>query len=778
MIDRNRIRIGNQAAAAITAAVLAFLVFLFRYPILPPGVWEDVAAGAGLRPPTDVLNGFVRGVYALIFAQLSDHATALFTIRALGWVSAALIALLVYRILRLSHPYVLQFSDDPRGALPTRCGLAACCLLFLCNDVIWSSVQALSATGLRLTVLLAAIWMTLVYIRSRRMRFATIAMFLFCLLTGETALGYLGALWVMFVALAPQRDGKDPTQKNQLALIVLRRVLVIEFFVSIAVVLTLEAVLFNAQDGVYSGESGMTDFISSYIGGMLSSIWNAASWKRWTLGFATIVAPFLLLLKLYPQDFDKDNFLTTHRAIAYACIGIVAWTQACCIDSLSFRFWLFDRSALSPLLFAVLTLLSVIMLLWIALLIGCRLYFNSARELSDFYYEDDRRTAIGEKAVRLMSRLEAWAKPGCLVLAAVTVLIPPVLRYEGTQRRMMALIGEYLEESVRECEGIDRVVTDGALDAGLELAAFREDRELLAFSMTAGLKPRDVALRQRGITAADDFESLKAGFPNTLRSWIENGSPRLDTLGTQLALNAWRKLPRKDRPTVYGVIAKPQKNFDELISTQNWGRDFAQRIIDLYSESAPSKIADGRLFEIFLFMQFRVARFCQWRAEAAGAREWGKNSTIEQALADKLDELNPSYQNAKRMLAQANGRQNVTLTPRENLQLCLRNADFDAAVPFAELVFKANPDDPEANWAIGMHHFQQRNFVHAEPFLANCLKARPDDPAVLNNLAIAEREIGRLDAAERHIREGLERLPDSPHLHRTLDSILKAKGEK
>lgn len=107
-----------------------------------------------------------------------------------------------------------------------------------------------------------------------------------------------------------------------------------------------------------------------------------------------------------------------------------------------------------------------------------------------------------------------------------------------------------------------------------------------------------------------------------------------------------------------------------------------------------------------------------------------------------------------------------------------RNADFDAAVPFAELVFKANPDDPEANWAIGMHHFQQRNFVHAEPFLANCLKARPDDPAVLNNLAIAEREIGRLDAAEHHIREGLERLPDSPHLHRTLDSILKAKGEK
>lgn len=136
MGDRNGIRIGNLAVAALTAAALALLVWLFRYPILPPGVWEDVAAGAGIRPPVGVLGGFVRGIYAFVFAKTPDPATALFAIRALGWTTAAAIAFLAYLILNLAHPYTKRLADCTQGAWLAEGCLVGSCVLFLCNDVV------------------------------------------------------------------------------------------------------------------------------------------------------------------------------------------------------------------------------------------------------------------------------------------------------------------------------------------------------------------------------------------------------------------------------------------------------------------------------------------------------------------------------------------------------------------------------------------------------------------------------------------------------------------
>ena len=779
MGDRNGIRTGNMTAAVVTAAVLAFLVWLFRYPILPPGIWEDVAVGAGLRPPVGVIGGFVRGIYSLVFTHIRNRDAAFFIIKALGCLSAGLVSFAVYQILNLTHPYLLMLAEHPLGSLLARWSLAGACVLFICNDVVWNAVQAFSATGLQLMTILFAVWLTFKFHATRKRRFALAAMFFHTLLIGETALGYVGAVWVVFAAMHIDRSDKESALKNPLARMFFRRVLMLEFFAVAALAIYAEYRLFTVQGGVFAEEeSGLLLFITTYIGGLLDTIHAAATWKHWVLAFLAVIAPFLVLLRFYKRDFAGDNFIPNYRIAVYIGIGIVSWTQVCGIPGLSFRYWMLNRTAMSPVIFALFTLLSVITLLWTMLLFVVRLNFDTARDMAAFHFDDESKTDIGRRILRIMTLIEHYTKPGVLCLSAATLLTALCLRYEGRTRQMLTLIGDYLRETVRECKGLERLVTDGALDAALELTAFREGQTLYTLSMTAGHKPRDIELRRRGIDAPDDRESLRTGFPNTLRGWIGNSSPVLQTLGTQLALDMWRKVPRKDRPTVYGTVARLNKDLDEIFRTQSWGRDFAQRVIDVYEDGPHPKTIDRRIYEAFLFVQFRTARFCQWRAEAAGTRKWGEDSQLEQSLADRLDKLNPSYQNAKRMLDRVNGSRNITLTPRENLRICLENADFNAAVPFAELVIQANPADPEANWALGMHHFKQRNYVHAEPYLTRCLKERPQDPAVLNNLAIVEREIRRLDAAEKHIREGLEILPESPHLHRTLDSILKAKGLK
>ena len=780
MNERNVHRNGNLAVAAAVAAAVAFLSWLFRFPVLSPHVWDDVAAGALLRPPAGVIGGFVRGLHQLVFALFSDPESALFAITASGWLSAAVIAFLAYQVLwNLAQPYAEQLSEWPAGRLLTRGCLSVATVLFVCNDAVWTATQALSATGLQLAMILAALWMTLKFLWEKRRRYAFAAMLLYGLLVGETPVGYAGAVLIVVIAMRTERVEEESALTNPLARMFFRRMLTLEFFAAVTAALAAEIWIFTVQGGVHTGESALVDFVASYGGGLWNVVRTAASWRQWVLSVVVVLAPAYLALHNFRRQLEGDDFLPTYQIVVNFLLGILAWTQACGITRLSFRFWFADRTELSPLLVALFALVSCATLVWLALILGARLYYGAAREWAGFHYDDACETNDGRRTIRVMTRLERWSKPAFVVFVVATLVTAVAMRYEATPRRMMALVGEYLDETVRECAGLERLVTDGALDAGVELVSLRSGGSLLAVSMTAGNGPRDVKIRQRGITATDDLESLQSGFPNTLRSWIDFKPEVLKSVGVQLALDQWRKESPENRPTAYGVVARiGGKDADEFERTKAWAMDFAGRILELYADSVPDGIIDRRLHELFLFVQFRVARFCQWRAEAAGTAEWGDVSRAEQDLADRLDAKNVSYQEAKRITALATGVRNLALTPRESLKMCLQNADFNAAIPFAERVYAADPDDPQANFAFGMHYLLAKNYSRAEPYLVRCLAKRPQDPAVLNNLAIAERELGRYEIAEKHAREALVLFPDSPHLHRTLDSILKAKDAK
>ena len=118
------------------------------------------------------------------------------------------------------------------------------------------------------------------------------------------------------------------------------------------------------------------------------------------------------------------------------------------------------------------------------------------------------------------------------------------------------------------------------------------------------------------------------------------------------------------------------------------------------------------------------------------------------------------------------------LSPREGLVIGLARADFALAGRYAAPVLAADPDDPRANFALGMMYFQDEQYSRSEQYLAKCLKRRPDEPAVLNNLAIVQMKLGKLDEAEQNVRRVLEKHPDISEAKKTLDRVLKAKSEK
>ena len=117
-------------------------------------------------------------------------------------------------------------------------------------------------------------------------------------------------------------------------------------------------------------------------------------------------------------------------------------------------------------------------------------------------------------------------------------------------------------------------------------------------------------------------------------------------------------------------------------------------------------------------------------------------------------------------------------TPREGLVIGLARADFTLASQFAQPILRSDPDDPRANFAVGMKHYLDEQYARAEYHLVRCLKRRPNEPAVLNNLAMAQLKLDKLDDAEANARKALSIIPTSQEIQRTLNSVLAARKAK
>ena len=75
-----------------------------------------------------------------------------------------------------------------------------------------------------------------------------------------------------------------------------------------------------------------------------------------------------------------------------------------------------------------------------------------------------------------------------------------------------------------------------------------------------------------------------------------------------------------------------------------------------------------------------------------------------------------------------------------------------------------------------MNFFQSERWALAADSLEACLKRKSREPAVLNNLALALKEMGRFDEAEKRAREALALVPRSAEVKATIVEIASARA--
>jgi tetratricopeptide (TPR) repeat protein len=214
---------------------------------------------------------------------------------------------------------------------------------------------------------------------------------------------------------------------------------------------------------------------------------------------------------------------------------------------------------------------------------------------------------------------------------------------------------------------------------------------------------------------------------------------------------------------------------EEIEKGVNAAYKLSERLLMFYTEGLPPVIAGPRVNDLFLFMQWRLARLARLRAERYDHEGKTDRSLEEIRISDTLDEKNASLKRILEGMARLRELTMRQMTPREGLQFALVRADFTLARKYAEPILDADPDDPNANFGMGMSYFMQEQFGRAEEYLQRCLKKNSKEPAVWNNIAVLQLRTGRFDEALKNAQKALSLIPDSAEVKDTIRQIEKAK---
>ena len=499
--------------------------------------------------------------------------------------------------------------------------------------------------------------------------------------------------------------------------------------------------------GLEANGWSVNDIYFRYMGGYWHVFADAASLIGWSLGLGVCLIPLIVVLCMFSKSVRDDQPMPFNYGVMLFFVGALAAMQTGAFPAS--RFWTYatdDVMVGSGFLLAFFTACAMTSFG----LVG-----------AGFAFECQRKYLTGG----LDDEVFAWEKPGRLLKGVVPVLACCVAVLALTHLRkpveaeMQSIVDDAVAETVEECDGVRWLFTDGRLDAGVELAAAARGLELTTLDMMSGATTWEESIRTRGFApGSDDYEAAAKGIPGLLRIWAGEKTNGMDRAAIQLGFEFWKR-ERRPLPKASGLVARETGFTDgDVERGVARAKELSQRILEI-APKVESADPSPALASAFSAVTWRLSRFARLRED----RE----------LADELDLSNSALKKMLSVIEYERMRTFMQLTPREGLQLALRRADFAEARRYSTVVLHNDEDDPEANFAVGMHALVVKDFQNAETYLKRCLKRRPNEPAVLNNLSIICRKQRRWKEAEDFARKAMEILPGSPEVRQTLSDALK-----
>ena len=776
-----RIGLGDLAISGVIALATAFFLWLWEYPMVHPAVWDDVAAATGVRPATHVVPGFFV-VFVHAMRSLFGVGGTLRLLPVLGHVALAVIAVLVYAALREMLAFIMRARPQMsrRRTFVMRVASIVGAAAFVCNDAVWTAGQCLSENTILMGLTLLAIEFFFVFLRKGTLKYAYFSSLALGLLCAETPMGFL--LLVSFVAvnylvLEVMPGLESPFYKPAL-IAVGKWYMTFIFLAALAAGITANCVSYISLGGLSSVGESVGTVPLSYLIGYWERITGAADISGYVLIVGVCLVPFIVTMVRFPSAADEETFLQYSTGVVFMFCGVAALSQSASLPAL--WFWTHCNVG-SGYLLSVGAFLSAVTLAGAVTILGvdslCR---NHARLAKQVYGADDEELASSPAVRRMM----VGFRRTCLVVVPIAILLAMAPgRVKTATRAMLAVIRDAVVETVTEVDGTRYLFTDGHLDSALEVESARRGVLLNCLSLFGGSSKNAIYLRTRGMEGdSEDLFSFKHDAGMGLRAWIKDRPAKLKGCAAQMGFDLWKR-DGKAIPPMGGVMAHPAGWRSEEVRARGIevAHALAARVLDFQSSGGLSKCNDKSIRSAFIAIQWRLARSCISRGECSDLRGEADNAIKEAALAKRLNESNPAYNELIAMLTRQNELMMQRLTPREGLQLALVRADFTMGKMYGETIVSNDPSNPDANFALGMFYLKENQLTRAEEFLKRCLVSRPNEPAVYNNLAMIQLKQGRLDAAETNVKKALALLPDSSVVLDTkiaIDSARKAQTEQ
>ena len=784
MNERERLTRSDFAWALMLGVVTAALAWFWGGEGIPSDLWEEISVAAGLRPPTApfpcVWHAMVQGLFSLLGVN-----GGLFALRVMGPLALGIATGVGFILLYELVPAVLRGRMQLAGwsRFIVRIVLAQGAVCFACSEPVWNVCRFFSPATLQFLITTAAASLCARAFRLRIMRLLYAAAAMLGVLAAETPVGIVMPIGLVIYGWwkggrASVPGAPDPLINPFVRTMVVRRI-TYSFFLGFLPTIALNVVFFSSHDGLEAFSWNGFEYVLHFVARYVQLFATAASVIGW--GFIAIFAvlPLVLAGVLLRRATDDDKFMPLNYGIFYVLAGIVAFLQLAGWRVFWFWAWTTPQNVSSPYLLCISSVFSAITLSLSLCVLGVEVYFRNFRKIAGTRFQDAVEDVAAQPVVESFQNVNRLRRMlvRCEPLLVFALVLP--MRMKPTEHRMKEMLDEYLQLTAEECSGVKVLFTDGALDAGMELAAFMQGRKLHTLSMMSSSEPRDIFIRKRAAMDEEDFLSLASGSADAMRTWVRDRPARVRDFAIQLGFELWRhdKLPM---PICGGFVAYPGQNLALDVAARNVeaATNLAHRVLALYKESKPMASDDVGLKQRFMFMQWRLARMCRMRADIADKAGRKDEAMAETELANSLDAKNEAYKRLRWQMDWVGMQRGARLTLREGLKIGLDRADFRLARTYAQQVLATDPHNSAANFAMGMGYFVEEQYARAEEYLKRSLLLNPDEAAALNNLAIALMRQGKYAEAETNAMHAARVLPKSQAVRKTVYAILEKRQEE
>jgi tetratricopeptide (TPR) repeat protein len=743
---------------------------------LPPELWDEIAVAAKLRPPEHEFPLLWQHILSYFISQFGI-SPCIAALKAIGPISLGLLAVMTFRLFSGYLPRIMHdMYHSTWGRWIVRLLLMQGTLFFVASDPVWRAGRVFSPEIFTLSILIFILLTALRAFEKSSVPLMMLMGFISGVMLAETPVALLPPLFsALYLRWGDweQTDPNTPPLANPIVFTVSTRRMMWMMIFGWSAAVTANSIFFRTN-GI-TGDTGVFIGFIQYLMNYFRVFKTAATPAGWLLIISVALMPAVIAVARIRALSRPEQLLPFPYSCFFIVAGSLAFLQSTGFEDCHFWRWADDcvRSQLMLCLSILATSLTAVLALTA---FTVDIYFrNHGKLLREIFPEEFQEEPLAVRAVRSFYGSIKFLRPLMRIepLLAIAAVLP--FKFDTTVREMAAVVNTVVKQTADECADAAMLFTDGSLDAAVETAAAEKGRRLKALSMMSGHGKYDTALRERGVSDKENRELLAIGAADALRTWVTDKNPCVSNIALQVGLELWQHnhLPL---PQAGGLVSRtvpfPDGSAEKYAQS---ARDIANRILQLYDGGDMLKFGYPELNRLFLLCQWRLSRMCRIRANEADRNQNPAASEVEHALADRLDRANSEWQQVQEKMDWIGKQGGMRLTPREGLKLGLERADFRLARSYARKIIADDENDLQANFALGMGFYTEKQYGRAEAHLKKCLIKAPREPAVLNNLAIVQLRLGRYDEAEANALKALEAWPESSEIKTTLRHIRAAK---